>query len=722
MSSTKSRTSLRNIALVIALSAFTQATHDARGNGFTLTSNSSSPQTISGTSSNTGTVNSGVSLNISSGSGVPVTISGGTSGSPSTLINNGTIEVTGTGSARAVQSTSTNSVVVIQNNAGATIYTINNDTIAIGQGSTSVSSVSLTNAGTIQSDAGGQAVNFNKITNGASNSVTNSGLIKAVGSDAVRPGVNGSVSNTGTIVSTQVSSSSSDGVDGQTNSGISIVNAANAGSGTGTGTIEGGRHGVTGGNTAGSGAYSMSITNNLGGAIQGDNGSGINIDGINGNELVTIVNHGTITGNGHDIGDGTSHDGDGVDVDGLVNLTNTGSIKSLNSFGAGGTEFSEGVTVGGGTITNSGTIEGSVASGNTTAIGRGITIAGVDKDANDNPIPIQAPYGPATITNSGLIKGDSDSAIIFSSALSSGFSHMITNQAGGVIQTGSTTAPAILTAADAVTINNSGTIDGSSSGKAITGGAGNLTVNISGSSPSVLGDIAGGSGTNSMSVDPGASNAFSYSGSISNFNTVTVKSGTVTFTGDNTYTGQTNITGGNLVAAAAGALASTASISIASGATLQLAGTGDRINDNAALSMAGNFNTAGLSETVGTLSLAGNSIVDLGAGNSILRFANSAGMTWSGTLSIYDYTGSALGNGTDQVFFGSDSSGLTSGQLGLISFYSGDGTGFLGTAGILSDGEIVPESAAVPEPSTKAAGTLFAIALVWRATRRKRTA
>ena len=113
-------------------------------------------------------------------------------------------------------------------------------------------------------------------------------------------------------------------MDGHKNTGITNVNAFSAGSGTGTGLIEGGRHGITGGNTT-TGVYSMSITNNIGGTIQGDNGSGINIDGINGNEIVTIVNHGTITGNG------VTGDGDGVDVDGVVNLTNTGNIKSLNA-------------------------------------------------------------------------------------------------------------------------------------------------------------------------------------------------------------------------------------------------------------------------------------------------------------------------------------------------------------------------------------------------------
>src|SRR5262249_14520001 len=155
-------------------------------------------------------------------------------------------------------------------------------------------------------------------------------------------------------------------------------------------------------------------------------------------------------------------DGDGVDVDGRVRLTNFGTIQSLDAHGVGGAiEASEGVTVGGGIIDNKAgaLIEGSVAPGNTTAVGRGITIAGMDKNG-DTPIPTEAPHEAPTITNSGTIKGDTDAAIYFGSALSSGFSHTINNNDGGLIQTGGTAAAAIVTAADAVAINNAGKIDG----------------------------------------------------------------------------------------------------------------------------------------------------------------------------------------------------------------------------------------------------------------------
>ena len=182
-------------------------------------------------------------------------------------------------------------------------------------------------------------------------------------------------------------------------------------------------------------------------------------------------------------------------MDGLVNLTNTGTIHSLNAFSpvASGVAASEGLTVGGGTITNSGTIEGSVAAGNTNAVGRGITLTGNDIRAGGGRDPI---YGDATVTNQagGLIKGDSDSGIAVVGDVASGHTVTIDNQAGATIQGGGTTAAAIDASKsfDNVTITNAGTIDGSSSGKAIVlSQNSNNTVTISGGAASVLGDMDG---------------------------------------------------------------------------------------------------------------------------------------------------------------------------------------------------------------------------------------
>ena len=89
----------------------------------------------------------------------------------------------------------------------------------------------------------------------------------------------------------------------------------------------------------------------------------------------------------------------------------------------------------------------------------------------------------------------------------------------------------------------------------------------------------------------------------------------------------------------------------------------------------------------------------------MLAFANSSAATWSGKLSVYNYRGTPLvGGGLDQLFFGTDASGLTPAQLADITFYAGGpGSAELGTGVILSDGEVTYTPAVVPEPFTWAA-------------------
>ena len=178
-----------------------------------------SPQTLA---SGTGTINSTGRITRSNSS--PVIIISGTG---STLNNSGTIEQFG--SDRSVRS------------------------------STASTSISLLNLGTVSvsNGAGGQAVDWNNILFGA-NSLTNHGMIRDTGEDAVRPGVNGIVMNmnTGTIAATPVltigNASSSDGIDGQLNTGISVTNFG----------VISGRHGMTGGDgTLALVSYLISITN-----------------------------------------------------------------------------------------------------------------------------------------------------------------------------------------------------------------------------------------------------------------------------------------------------------------------------------------------------------------------------------------------------------------------------------------------------------------------------
>ena len=213
-------------------------------------------------------------------------------------------------------------------------------------------------------------------------------------------------------------------------------------------------------------------------------------------------------------------------------------------------------------------------------------------------------------------------------------------------------------------------------------------------------------------------------------------SGTLILAGTNTYTGTTTINAGTLSAAAPGALGGTSNIVVNQGGTLLFGASGspttDRINDSSAMRLnGGTLSTAGLSEHglagstvtpgMGAVTLSSNSIIDLGGGASVIAFADSSAQTWTGTLSIYNWSGTpGTGNGTDQLYFGTDATGLTATQLGQIAFYSDSGTTFLGTAGYTGDldGELAP----VPEPSTWFAAALAFGALGFTQRRRLRNA
>jgi autotransporter-associated beta strand protein len=84
------------------------------------------------------------------------------------------------------------------------------------------------------------------------------------------------------------------------------------------------------------------------------------------------------------------------------------------------------------------------------------------------------------------------------------------------------------------------------SGKAIDLGGGDDTLNIT--RGAIQGDISGGSGTNTCAIDPGM-HSFNYTGTISDFDSVEIKNGVVSFFGASTYTGTTTVSGGTLIAA-----------------------------------------------------------------------------------------------------------------------------------------------------------------------------
>lgn len=142
----------------------------------------------------------------------------------------------------------------------------------------------------------------------------------------------------------------------------------------------------------------------------------------------------------------------------------------------------------------------------------------------------------------------------------------------------------------------------------------------------------------------------------------------------------------------------------------------------------GTLDTNGYSDlSMGSLTLSASSTIDLGDGNSRIRFNQSSGLAWSSNsyLEVENWSGSVNGNGADQLIFGVNSGGLNSSQISQITFLNPEGfaegwysaqqlaTGEIVPYQILTDyiprtnrcGDVVP----VPEPRTYALFALFGL-------------
>lgn len=165
--------------------------------------------------------------------------------------------------------------------------------------------------------------------------------------------------------------------------------------------------------------------------------------------------------------------------------------------------------------------------------------------------------------------------------------------------------------------------------------------------------------------------------------------GTLILGAANTYTGATTVSQGRVEIAAA-----------------------DRLADASTMSLGGGtFATGGFNETLGALGMTASSSIDMGTGASVLSYANSNG-TWTGVLTIENWSGSTDGGGTDQLRFGTDGTGLSAAQLGQIQF-----AGFPLGAQIIAAGPNAGEVVPIPEPG---AGILFALAATGLSRRRRR--
>jgi len=465
----------------------------------------------------------------------------------SNLTVNGTIQQAGSG--RGIDSNSGTANLSVVNNG--VILTASADAFRVN---TSGSSVSLTNNGSISVTAGGQAIDWAAITSGA-NVLTNlsGATISAVGEDAVRPGQNGVVNNSGNITATPTGTttvSGSDAIDLRTQKTVVVTNSG----------LISGRHGIAT-DGANVGPSSLTVNNTAGGMIQALNGSGINLDGVNTTVVGNVTNSLGATIKGGLLASTDEGDGDGIDVDGVLTLVNSGDVLGLGA--KGGTNNAEGIAAGGGSITNTATgqIIGSTdiidaPNGNATRSGNGILI---DDSNGGNAV------AALTVLNDGLIRGKTGFAIRTVGT----FADTITNNATGIIR-GAGTGAAIQTGGGNDTLTNSGTIL-SDTGNAVDLEDGDDTLTIQGGSASITGNVSGGTGSNTLNINPGTSNNFTYGGSFSNFSGVNIQSGTISLSGVNAYTGDTNVNGGRLLVN--GSLAAGSSVSVSSGAALGGSGT-----------------------------------------------------------------------------------------------------------------------------------------------------
>lgn len=244
----------------------------------------------------------------------------------------------------------------------------------------------------------------------------------------------------------------------------------------------------------------------------------------------------------------------------------------------------------------------------------------------------------------------------------------------------------------------------------------------------VFGNGYGDVGTGSINFNQ--TDSFTLAAEISGNGTVNQRgTGTTTLTAANTYTGVTNILGGTLALRDGGSIANSSTVHVASGATLDaagsfltfgaaqiLSGTGTLMGEiivNGTLSVGDTADSAGILSFTNSLELTSTSslLIELGGldrGVSFDAINVTGDIAFDGTLMISLIDGFTLTEGDlFQIFqFG----GHTRGDFANVVFASG---GYTGSFNAL-DGALT--ISAIPEPSTYAAiaGGLVLGLTAWR--------
>jgi len=534
------------------------------------------------------------------------------------------------------------------------------------------------------------------LTNGAPGNTA--ALIQSDNGDAIRLGSHQTLVNYGTInsngpVNDAATNNSLNPVGGNTSTATTYdvsrgvrINQDNATSDRidNFGTITGAQHGVDVGVT---GATNIRVVNEAGGQIIGRNGSGVGADTTGASATtVQVTNSGLIRGAyapqydraGYRTVDG---DGDGVDIDGGATILNRAG-GTIEGTGAGGYDSngrlnnSEGISIGGGSVSNSGTIRGAAYGivvnndSNTAGSRSGVAATQITNNASGTitgqsgyAIRLENKTGTAadndTITNFGTITGNggvpSGTVLRQDGAPDPGTVGTLDGRTYTAADAGSVRfirgdGSAIQTGEGNDTLSNYGVITGNS-GRAINLEGGDDTLNLYTGS-SVVGRIDGGAGRDTLNlrlddrtgVDAAlGANSGATTGSLSNVVNVevlAVQNGTWTVQDAQTYaSGITVKRGAGLTVGANGSLTG----DVANAGTLTFAHMGDLTN-------------------AGAIS-GGGSVVQAGTGTFALSGVNtySGGTTiQSGTLNL----GSAASAGTGAITF-ANLSGNATARLGL---------------------------------------------------------
>jgi len=116
--------------------------------------------------------------------------------------------------------------------------------------------------------------------------------------------------------------------------------------------------------------------------------------------------------------------------------------------------------------------------------------------------------------------------------------------------------------------------------------------------------------------------------------------------------------------------------------------------------------------SMGQLGLSADGTINLGNSSAVVRFADSSALNWdpNSHLTIVGWRGSYSGDGSNQIYFGNTSGGLTSSKLSQVRFLNPAGSPS-GTynARILSTGEVVP----IPPPTLQSLRTGQQLVLTW---------